>query len=58
MHFKENKTLRDEEDKEILKQSKRDSFDESIPIIRTIRKYFVFSNHVCAEKNIAYKNSM
>ena len=42
-------------DREIMKQFKRDIFDESIPIIRTIRKYFRFSSHICAEKNIANK---
>ena len=32
MHFQENKRLKDKEDKGILKQFKRDIFDESIPI--------------------------
>ena len=57
MHFRENKRLRDKEDKEILKQFKMDIFDESIPIIRAIRKYFVFSDSVLADKNIAYKSN-
>jgi hypothetical protein len=56
MHFKENKRLKDE-DKEILRRFKRDIFDESIPIIKTIRKYFRFSNHAVAEKNIACKST-
>ena len=55
MHIKENKRLRDEEAKEILKQFKKDIFDARIPIIRTIRKYFRFYDYVCAEKNITYK---
>ena len=57
MHSKENKRLKDNEDKDILRQFKRDIFDESIPILQTITKYFSFSNHVVAEKNIAYKNT-
>ena len=57
MHFKENKRLKNIEDKDILRRFKRDIFDESIPILETIRKYFRFSDQVVAEKNIAYKNT-
>jgi len=56
MPFKVNRRLRDKEDKEILKQLKRDIFDESIPILRTIRRHFKFSNHVLTDQNIAYKS--
>ena len=54
MNFKEIKRLEDNEDKEILKQFQRDIFDESIPILKTIREYFKFSDQLVAEKNIAY----
>ena len=43
MNFQENKRLKDKEDKEKLKRFMRDIFDESIPIIRTIKKYFRFN---------------
>jgi len=57
MHFKENIRLKDNEDKDILRQYKRDIFDESIPILKTIRKYFKFSDQVVAEKNIGDRNT-
>ena len=53
----ENKRLKTDEDKQTLKQFKQDIFNERIPIIRTIKKYFKFVNEITTENNIAYKNT-
>ena len=53
----ENKRLKTQADKDTLKQFKADIFDESIPVRRTVRKYFKFTDKVQTTSNIAYKNS-
>jgi len=55
--LQENKRLTSEADKQTLRQFKADIFDESIPVVRIIRKYFRFTNTVETSSNIAYKNS-
>ena len=40
-----------------MKQFKNNVFDESIPVIDTISKYFKFTKSTDTEHNIAYKNS-
>ena len=57
MYFRENKRLKDPRDREILRQLKRDIFDESIPIATTIRKYFKIVKEWGTMYNIAYRNS-
>ena len=56
MFLKENKRLKSDEDKLILKQIKADVFNQDIPIIETINKHFQFSE-TQSSKNIAYKNN-
>jgi hypothetical protein len=56
MFLKENKRLKSDEDKLILKQIKADVFNQDIPVIETINKYFQFSESQ-SSKNIAYKNN-
>ena len=53
----ENKRLKTQEDKEILRQFKADIFNESIPASVTVKKYFKFASEVKTPNNIAYKNS-
>ena len=48
--------LKSDEDKLILKQIKADVFNQDIPVIETINKYFQFSE-TQSSKNIAYKNN-
>ena len=55
IHLKINKRLDNEEDKIILAQFKKDIFDLSIPIIKTIMKYFKMVDVVATTENIAYK---
>ncbi len=57
MFFRENKRLRDPQDKETLTQFKRDIFDEGIPVETTVRKYFALVKDFSTLYNIAYKNS-
>ena len=57
MYFRENKRLKDPRDKEILRQLKKDIFDESIPIETTIKKYFKLVKEWSTVYNIAYRNS-
>jgi hypothetical protein len=54
---KENKRLKDPRDKETLKAFKKDIFDESIPVQKTIRKYFKLTKEWHTTDNIAYRNT-
>ena len=53
----ENKRLKTEEDKEILRQFKDDRFNRRKPVIETVRKYFKLTDKVETTSNIAYRNS-
>ena len=55
--LRENKRLRTQADKDILRQFKADIFNEDIPVKRTIKKYFKFADAIKTSSNIAYKNS-
>ena len=55
--LRENKRLRTQADKYILKQFKEYIFNGDIPIIDTIQKYSKFANQVVTTNNIAYRNS-
>lgn len=56
--LKENKRLKSDEDKLILKQIKEDIFNENIPVMDTLENYFQFTHDVTKSlKNIAYRNS-
>ena len=57
MFLKENKRLKDEKDKNTLKAFKRDIFDVSIPVEKTIRKYFKLTKEWNTTDNIAYRNT-
>ena len=51
------KRVKSDEDKMKLKQLKEDVFNEGIPLLDTIKKYFKFTKDISqSEKNIAYKN--
>ena len=56
MYFQENKRLKSNDDKEILKRFTEDIFNKAIPPETTIRKYFEFVKKVKTRYNIAYKN--
>ena len=56
MCLKENKRLKSDEDKRTLKQFKLDIFDETKPIIQTLKKYFKFTDDIKTINNIAYRN--
>jgi len=56
MYFHENKRLKKQEDKEVLKSFKHDIFNEHIPIETTIRKYFKITKNNKTINNIAYRN--
>ncbi len=53
----ENKRLKTASDKEILKQFKEDIFNENIPVIKTVKKYFKLTSDVTTTNNIAYRNT-
>jgi hypothetical protein len=55
--LRENKRLKTQADKEILRQFKEDIFNERIPTSTTIKKYFKFVTEVKTINNIAYKKS-
>ena len=55
IHLMINKRLKNDEDKIILANFKKDIFDLSIPIIKTIMKYFKMVSEVETTQNIAYK---
>jgi hypothetical protein len=57
MHFKENKRLKSQQDKDILKQFKIDIFNNMIPIEDTITKYFKIVKEGKTNHNIAYRNN-
>ena len=57
MYFRENKRLKDQREKQTLKDFKRDIFDESIPIERTVKKYFKLVKELMTTYNIAYRNT-
>ena len=57
MFLKENKRLKDPRDKETLKAFKNDIFDESIPVEKTVRKYFKLIKEWNTTDNIAYRNT-
>jgi hypothetical protein len=53
----ENKRLKTQADKDILRRFKDDIFNEDIPIAVTVKKYFKFVSEIKTASNIAYKNS-
>ena len=53
----ENKRLKTQADKDILKQFKAYIFNEAIPTAVTIKKYFKFASAVKTQNNTAYTNS-
>jgi len=53
----ENKCLRTQADEDTLKQLKEDIFNESIPIINTVKKYFKFASVIKTTYNIADRNT-
>ena len=53
----ENKRLKTQSDKDILKRFKEDIFNESIPTAVTIKPYFKFLSETKTAQNIAYTNS-
>ena len=55
--LRENKRVKTQADKDTLKRFKEDIFNESIPAINTVRKYFKFADRVTTVNNIAYRNS-
>jgi hypothetical protein len=55
--LKENKRLLNEEDKQKLISIVEDLFDENIPVIDTITKYFKFTDKIETVDNIAYQNT-
>ena len=55
--LRENKRLKDPRQRETLKNFKADIFDETIPTITTLRKYFKIAKESNTIFNIAYKNS-
>jgi len=57
INLHENKRLKTQEDKDILRQFKEDIFNESIPIATTVGKYFKLVKEFKTASNIAYKNS-
>ena len=57
MYFRESKRLKDPKDREMLRKLKQDIFDESIPVEKTIRKYFKLVKDWTTTYNIAYRNS-
>jgi len=57
IRLRENKRLKTQADADTLKQFKEDIFNESIPAINTVRKYFKFADRVTTVNNIAYRNS-
>ena len=57
IYLHENKRLKKREDREKLKQIKEDTFNENIPLMDTITKYFKFTTDITqSENNIAYMN--
>ena len=57
IHLMINKRLKNEEDKITLAQFKKDIFDQRIPVVKTIKKYFKLVDELATTQNIAYKNS-
>jgi hypothetical protein len=55
--LKENKRLKTQADKDILRRFKEDIFNEDIPTAVTIKKYFKFVSEIKTTSNIAFKNS-
>jgi ribosomal protein S24E len=53
----ENKRLKTQEDKDTLRRFFVDIFNEKIPIIVTLKKYFKFVSEINTDENIAYRNS-
>ena len=56
LYLRENKRLRTSEDKQTLRDFKRDIFNEDIPIETTVRKYFPVLERSETDFNIAYYN--
>ena len=57
IYLEENKRLKTDEDKMMLKQIKSDIFDNKIPDMNTINKYFKSTSEITKSlKNIAYMN--
>jgi hypothetical protein len=58
INLHENKRLKTVADKAILKQFKEDIFNESIPVIKTVKKYFKLTREATTTtNNIAYRNT-
>ena len=55
--LKENKRLKSQADKDILRRVKDDMFNETIPTAVTIKKNFKFVSEIKTAQNIACKNS-
>jgi ATP-dependent exoDNAse (exonuclease V) alpha subunit len=55
--LKENKRLMNEEDKQKLISIFEELFNEDIPVIDTIKKYFKFTDKIETVDNIAYQNT-
>ena len=55
--LKENKRLKTQADKDTLRQFKEDIFNQTIPIRKTIKKHFKFTDEIKTTQNIAYRNS-
>ena len=55
--LEENKRLKTDEDKMMLKQIKSDIFNNNIPVMNTIKEYFKSTSEITKSlKNIAYMN--
>ena len=56
VYLQENKRLKTEEDKAILKQFKNDIFNTELSVVDIIEKYFEMTNKITTKSNIAYTN--
>ncbi len=57
MMLQESRRLKSQSDKDTLRQLKADIFNDEIHIIKTIRKYFQFTDEIKTSNNIACKSS-
>jgi len=55
--LKENKRLKSKKDRKTLIDFKRDCFDESIPLVEVVKRYFRQTDEITTTNNIAYMNS-
>ncbi len=56
-HLNENKRLKTQADKNTIKKFKADIFNEDIPVSRTVKNHFKFTDEVKTLSDIAYKSS-